>query len=209
MYKNIVKPILDRVGACVLLVLLSPVLMIGFVAAAIDTRGNPIFRHTRPGLNEKPFQLLKFQTMRDEFDANGKQRSNIERITRIGRILRNTSIDELPQLFNVLGGSLSLVGPRPLQMWYLPHYSDEQRKRHSVRPGITGLAQVSGRNSLSWTEKFELDVQYVNSFSFWLDVRILARTCKKVFCANDVNSGTNNTMDAFVKKDDGPNQSST
>ena len=209
MYKNVVKPILDRVCASVLLILLSPLLVIGFFAAAIDTRGNPIFRHTRPGLNEEPFQLLKFKTMRAEFDANGRQRSNMERITRVGRILRNTSIDELPQLFNVLGGSLSLVGPRPLQMWYLPHYSDEQRKRHSVRPGITGLAQVRGRNSLSWTGKFELDVQYVNSLSFWLDVKILVRTGKKVFSVNDVNSGTSNTMDAFVKKDDGQNQSST
>ena len=207
MYKNVVKPILDRVCACVLVVLLSPLLVIGFVAAAIDTRGNPVFRHKRPGLNEEPFKLLKFKTMRDEFDADGRQRSNMERITRIGQILRSTSIDELPQLFNVLGGSLSLVGPRPLQMWYLPHYTDEQRQRHSVRPGITGLAQVSGRNSLSWTEKFELDVQYVNAISFWLDVKILAKTCKKVFSAGEVNSGAGNTMDAFVKKDDG--QSST
>ena len=201
MYKNNVKPALDRIIACLLLIVLSPLLFAGFIAAAIDSRGNPIFRHTRPGLNEKPIQLLKFQTMKDEFDANGRQLSNIERITRIGRILRNTSIDELPQLFNVLEGSLSLVGPRPLQMWYLPHYTDEQRKRHSVRPGITGLAQVSGRNTLSWVEKFELDVQYVNTMSFWLDLKILAKTCSKVFSAGDINSSSGNTMDAFVKKD--------
>ena len=203
MYKNCLKPVLDRLFACILLVLLSPLLVIGFIASAIDTRGNPVFRHTRPGLNEKPFRLLKFQTMRNEFDANGRQLSNIERITRVGRVLRSTSIDELPQLFNVLGGTLSLVGPRPLQMWYLPHYTDEQRKRHTVRPGITGLAQVSGRNALSWTEKFELDVQYVNSISFWLDMKILVKTCRKIFSAGDVNSGSGNTMDAFVQKDDG------
>jgi len=175
--------------------------MVGLVAATIDTRGNPIFLHTRPGLNEKPFRLFKLRTMGGEYDRTGKRRSNIERISRTGRILRSTSIDELPQLFNVLWGSLSMVGPRPLEMRYLPHYSEEHRQRHSVRPGITGLAQVSGRNTLSWTEKFDLDVQYVNSISFWLDLKILLLTCKAVFSSKDVNASGTATMDPFVKID--------
>ena len=143
--------------------------------------------------------------MGDEYDRNGRQLGNIERITKIGRLLRTTSIDELPQLFNVLSGRLSLVGPRPLQPWYLPHYTPRQRLRHSTRPGITGLAQVSGRNSLSWEEKFELDVKYVETQSFWLDFRILVKTCVKVFNPKEVNSGTGDTMEAFVKKTENNN----
>jgi len=200
MYRKYFKPTLDIVLALFLIVTLSPILFFGLIAASYDSRGKPFFVHTRPGYLEKPIGLLKFRTMRDEYDRNGRQLGNIERITKIGRLLRTTSIDELPQLFNVALGQLSLVGPRPLQTWYLPHYTPRQRLRHSARPGITGLAQVSGRNSLSWEEKFELDVEYVESQSFWLDLKILVKTCVKVFNPKEVNSGAGDTMEAFVKK---------
>ena len=200
MYQRLIKPALDFVMACVLIVLLSPILIIGFLLAGVDARRNPIFIHVRPGRDEKPIKLFKFRTMRDEYDSNGTQLTNLQRVTRIGRFLRMTSIDELPQLFNVLHGEISLVGPRPLQMWYLPHYTQEQRVRHQVKPGITGLAQVSGRNTLSWEEKFELDARYVRSVSFFLDVKILLLTCLKVFSSGEINSGNSNTMDAFVEK---------
>ena len=202
MYLKYIKPSTDFILSALMLVVLSPFILIGLVASAIDNRGNPIFIHTRPGLNEKPIGLFKIKTMRNEYDSTGRQLSNIERITTIGRMLRNSSIDELPQLLNVLAGDLSLVGPRPLQMWYLPHYSPRQRLRHSVRPGITGLAQVNGRNTLSWDEKFELDVQYVQSISFWQDMKILMKTCVKVIKSDEVNSGTKNTMDSFVKREE-------
>jgi lipopolysaccharide/colanic/teichoic acid biosynthesis glycosyltransferase len=200
MYQKLIKPAIDLTSACVLLVVLSPVLIIGLLLAAIDTRGNPIFIHQRPGYNEKPIKLFKFRTMRDEYDSKGNQLTNLQRVTRIGSLLRTTSIDELPQLFNVLLGEISLVGPRPLEMWYLPHYTQEQRVRHQVKPGITGLAQVSGRNTLSWEEKFELDTQYVKSVSLLLDAKILLLTCKKVFSAGEINSGDNRTMEAFAEK---------
>lgn len=200
MYQKFTKPAFDIAAACILIVTLSPVLLIGFVLAAIDARSNPIFIHVRPGQHEKPVRLFKFRTMRDEFDSNGRQLSNLERVTKVGKFLRSTSIDELPQLFNVLLGEISLVGPRPLQMWYLPHYTQEQRVRHDVKPGITGLAQVSGRNTLSWEEKFDLDIRYVKSLSIWLDVKILLLTCLKVFSSREINSGNHNTMDAFVEK---------
>ncbi len=200
MYQKLIKPALDLLAACILLVLLSPVLIIGLLAAAFDTRGNPIFTHVRPGYREKPIKLFKLRTMRGEFDSNGNQLTNLQRVTRIGGFLRTTSIDELPQLLNVLLGEVSLVGPRPLEMWYLPHYSQEQRVRHEVKPGITGLAQVSGRNTLTWEEKFELDVRYVRSISFLLDVKILLLTCKKVFNSGEINSGKTKTMEAFVEK---------
>ena len=200
MYQKLIKPALDLLAACILLVLLSPVLIIGLLAAAFDTRGNPIFTHVRPGFREKPIKLFKLRTMRGEFDSNGNQLTNLQRVTRIGGFLRTTSIDELPQLLNVLLGEVSLVGPRPLEMWYLPHYSQEQRVRHEVKPGITGLAQVSGRNTLTWEEKFELDVRYVRSVSFLLDVKILLLTCKKVFNSGEINSGKTKTMEAFAEK---------
>ena len=200
MYRRLIKPTLDFLVACVLIVVLSPVLILGFLLAAVDSRSNPIFVHVRPGQREKPIKLFKFRTMRGEYDSSGNQLTNLQRVTRIGKFLRTTSIDELPQLLNVLRGDISLVGPRPLEMWYLPHYTPEQRVRHQVKPGITGLAQVSGRNTLSWEEKFELDVRYVRSLSVFLDAKILLLTCRKVFSWGEINSGTTNTMKAFVEK---------
>ena len=200
MYPRLIKPALDFIVACILIVLLSPVLILGFLLAAADARSNPIFVHVRPGHREKPIKLFKFRTMRGEYDSSGNQLTNLQRVTRIGKFLRSTSIDELPQLLNVLRGDISLVGPRPLEMRYLPHYTPEQRVRHEVKPGITGLAQVSGRNTLSWEEKFELDAQYVRSLSIFLDAKILLLTCKKVFSWGEINSDTTNTMKAFVEK---------
>jgi len=205
MYRSYIKPVMDFLLALVLVVMLCPFLLIGLIAAAIDNRGNPLFIHVRPGHNEKPIGLLKLRTMLDEFDSQGKPRTNIERITRIGRFLRLSSMDELPQLFNVLRGELSLVGPRPLEMRYLPHYSPRQRLRHCVKPGITGLAQVNGRNSLSWEEKFELDVEYTESISFWLDLRILIKTAMRVFKTSDINSDAGHTVRPFVAKNTKPN----
>jgi len=180
--------------------MLSPVLLLGIVLAAIASRGQPFFIHERPGFREKSFRLLKLRTMRDALDANGNQLSNIERITPLGHFLRKTSIDEIPQLFNVLAGHISLVGPRPLETWYLPHYSNNQRQRHSVLPGITGWAQVKGRNSISWEKKFELDIEYVRSQSLFLDLKILSLTAYKVLKGSDVNAGATTTMDAFAPK---------
>jgi len=197
-YCRYFKPAFDRVVALVLLIVLSPVLSFGVLLAAIASRGQPFFIHERPGFREKPFRLLKLRTMKGPLDADGRRLSNIERITPLGRLLRKTSIDEIPQLINVLAGEISLVGPRPLETWYLPHYSDRQRLRHSVLPGMTGLAQVRGRNSISWERKFELDIEYVESQSFMLDLKILLMTVVKIFKSSDVNAGETTTMDSFA-----------
>ena len=202
-YSRYVKPAFDRVVALLLLIVLSPVLVVGVLLSTIASRGQPFFVHLRPGFQEKPFRLLKLRTMRDPLDASGRRLSNIERITPLGNWLRKTSIDEIPQLINVLAGEISLVGPRPLEIWYLPHYSDNQRLRHSVLPGMTGLAQVRGRNSISWDRKFELDIEYVESQSFMLDVKILLLTVVKIFKSSDVNAGATTTMDSFAPKPQG------
>jgi len=199
MYQKYFKYSLDFIASVILLVMLSPVLVIGIVIAAISVRENPFFVHARPGLHEKTIYVLKLKTMKPEVDSSGRILGNVERITPLGNFLRETSIDEIPQLFNVLMGDLSLVGPRPLQMWYLPFYNDYQRRRHQVRPGITGLAQVKGRNSLSWDEKFDLDIEYVENISFYLDMKILFSTPFKLLKLADVNCGDSNTMEAFVK----------
>jgi len=199
MYQKLVKPFFDFVVAFILLIILSPILLFGLLVAAISVRGNPFFVHPRPGLNEQTINVLKIKTMKPEIEPSGKILGNVERITPMGNFLRRTSIDEIPQLFNVLRGDLSLVGPRPLQMWYLPYYNDHQRQRHLVKPGITGLAQINGRNRLSWDEKFDLDVHYANNVSIFLDLKILILTPLKLFNVSDVNSGDSNTMEAFVK----------
>jgi len=199
-YSRYAKPAVDRAAALVLLVVLSPVLLVGIVLAAIASRGQPFFVHERPGFQEKPFRLLKLRTMRGPVDAKGNRLSNIERITPIGDLLRKTSIDEIPQLLNVLAGHVSLVGPRPLETWYLPHYTNNQRQRHSVLPGITGWAQVKGRNSISWEKKFELDIEYVRNQSLALDLKILLLTAYKVLKGSDVNAGATTTMASFAPR---------
>lgn len=191
------KRILDIVGACVALVVLSPVLLL--VAALMRAKlGKPIlFRQKRPGLQGYPFIMLKFRTMLDAVDEHGSALPDEQRLTSFGRLLRSTSLDELPELWNVLRGDMSLVGPRPLLMEYLALYSPEQARRHAVRPGITGWAQINGRNALGWDEKFALDVWYVDNQSFWLDVKILWRTVRQVFLRKGISAEGQATMSPF------------
>ncbi len=180
-YRNYLKRMIDVIFAVLGLVLLSPVLIVVTVAVRLNL-GTPVFfKQKRPGKNEEIFTMVKFRTMTDERDENGELLPNRERLTRFGKLLRSTSLDELPELWNVLKGEMSLVGPRPLLVEYLPLYNDRQRKRHSVRPGITGWAQVNGRNTISWEDKFEYDLQYVENMSIRMDLKILAMTLKKVF----------------------------
>lgn len=191
------KRLFDVVCAAVALVLLSPVLAV--VAWLIRRQmGSPVlFRQMRPGLKGTPFMMVKFRTMRDAMDANGEPLPDGERLTRLGQFLRATSLDELPELWNVLKGDMSLVGPRPLLMEYLPLYSPREFRRHDVRPGVTGWAQVNGRNSLSWQQKFEMDVWYVENRSFWLDLRILWMTVKKVLLRDGISAQGQATMEKF------------
>lgn len=180
------------------LVVLAPVILV--VALLVRARlGSPVlFRQPRPGLGGMPFTMIKFRTMRDAFDTHGRLLPDAERLTDFGRFLRATSLDELPGLWNVVRGDMSLVGPRPLLMAYLPLYSSEQARRHEVRPGITGWAQVSGRNAISWPEKFALDVWYVDNRSLWFDIRILALTVRKVFRREGISAAGDATMPAFT-----------
>lgn len=192
------KRLFDLLLVSILLVLLSPLFLFGALVVRL-TMGSPVFfRQLRPGLKGHPFTLYKFRTMREAHDASGQVLPDAERLTRWGSLLRRSSIDELPQLLNVLLGDMSIVGPRPLLMEYLPLYSAEQMRRHDVRPGITGWAQVNGRNSLSWDERFYLDVWYVDHRSFWLDMRILALTARKVIVREGINAAGEATMSKFA-----------
>jgi lipopolysaccharide/colanic/teichoic acid biosynthesis glycosyltransferase len=196
MYKTI-KPILDRVFALVLILLFMPV-MIAVALLIYVQMGRPIiFRQIRPGLNEKLFRIYKFRTMSDERDKNGNLLSDELRLKGVGALIRKFSLDELPQLFNVLKGDMSFVGPRPLLEEYLSLYNDEQRKRHNVKPGITGWAQVNGRNAISWEEKFEYDLWYVENQSFFLDMKILWMTLIKVFKREGITSNASVSMEKF------------
>ena len=194
------KRLFDIFGAAIGLVLLSPVLAV--VAFLIWRRmGVPVlFRQTRPGLHGKPFEMVKFRTMRDAVDAEGNPLPDAERLTRLGRFLRSSSLDELPELWNVLKGEMSLVGPRPLLMEYLPLYSPEQARRHEVRPGVTGWAQVNGRNAISWDQKFALDVWYVDNQSLRLDLKIIWLTIRKVFKREGISATGEATMPKFRGK---------
>lgn len=185
------------------LILLAPVLLL--VALQIRRKlGSPVlFRQTRPGLFGRPFCMIKFRTMRDAVDAQGNPLPDSERMTPFGQFLRSASLDELPELWNVLKGEMSLVGPRPLLMEYLPLYSPEQARRHEVRPGVTGWAQVNGRNALSWDEKFKLDVWYVDQQSFWLDLKIILLTIKKVFFREGISAAGEATMPRFTGSSSG------
>lgn len=193
-----IKRLFDFIVSLTALIILSPILLVVVILVRFNL-GRPVFfRQTRPGLNEKPFEMIKFRTMREAYDSTGKPLPNHKRLTRFGKLLRASSLDELPELWNVLKGDMSLVGPRPLLMEYLPLYSEEQRKRHSVRPGITGWAQVNGRNAISWEQRFELDNWYVNNHNFWLDIKILFLTIHRVFSRSDINAGENVTMPKFT-----------
>lgn len=191
------KRLFDIVASFFGLLILSPVIAI--VAWQINRKlGSPVFfRQTRPGRNGKPFQMVKFRTMLDAYDDAGNPLPNEERHTPFGSFLRSTSLDELPELWNVIKGDMSLVGPRPLLMEYLPLYSEEQSRRHEVRPGVTGWAQVNGRNALSWEEKFKLDVWYVDNQSFFLDLKVLFLTVKKVVVRDGINADGETTMPKF------------
>lgn len=193
-----IKRILDITIASTALILLSPVYLI--VAHKVKKNlGSPVlFRQVRPGLHGKPFEMIKFRTMKDALDTDGNPLPDSERLTPFGKMLRATSLDEMPELWNVIKGDMSIVGPRPLLMEYLPLYNTEQAKRHNVRPGITGYAQVNGRNAISWEKKFELDTWYVENQSLWLDFKIMLKTIKKVIAKDDISAEGEATMSKFT-----------
>jgi lipopolysaccharide/colanic/teichoic acid biosynthesis glycosyltransferase len=192
------KRLFDILASSIGLLVLAPVILI--LSWQVKRKlGSPVFfRQTRPGRDGKPFEMVKFRTMLDAYDEKGNPLPDSERITPFGRFLRSTSLDELPELWNVLKGGMSLVGPRPLLMEYLPLYNSEQARRHEVRPGVTGWAQINGRNALSWDEKFNLDVWYVDNRSFWLDVKILLLTVKKVIVKDGISGEGEVTMSKFT-----------
>jgi undecaprenyl phosphate N,N'-diacetylbacillosamine 1-phosphate transferase len=197
MYKNFLKRVFDFVFSLMLLILLSPIFLIIIVLLALSTRANPFFTQVRPGKNKQLFRMIKFKSMSEKKDANGQLLSDAERLTGIGSFLRKTSLDEIPQLLNVIKGDMSMVGPRPLLIEYLPLYSNFQARRHEVLPGITGWAQVNGRNAIGWKEKFEYDVWYVDHVNFGTDIKIFALTVKKIIKREGI-TGTNSvTMEKF------------
>jgi lipopolysaccharide/colanic/teichoic acid biosynthesis glycosyltransferase len=194
---QIIKLNFDKLFALVILLITFPFTLIIAILLLIANKGTPFFIQSRPGKNERIFKLIKFKTMTDKRDSSGILLSDELRITRIGNLVRKTSIDEIPQMINVLKGDMSLIGPRPLLVQYLPFYSTEQRKRHSVRPGITGWAQVNGRNNIDWEQKFILDIWYVNNQSFSLDIKILWLTILNVLKSKDINQEGHATMPFF------------
>lgn len=196
-YEKYIKRLLDFTLSFLALIILSPVLLVTAVLVRIKLGSPIIFHQERPGKSEKIFRLYKFRSMTDECDENGNLLPDNERLTCFGKILRSTSLDELPELWNILRGDMSIVGPRPLLVKYLPLYNEEQRHRHDVRPGLTGWAQANGRNAISWEEKFKLDVWYVQHISFWVDVKVIFMTVKKVFCRDGISSETSVTMEEF------------
>ena len=198
MYRNMIKIIGDFIGAFIGILLLSPVWIFLIIFLYVVNSGKPFFIQARPGKNGKIFRLIKFKSMNDKRDALGNLLPNAERLTSIGHFLRKTSLDELPQLFNVLKGEMSLVGPRPLLIEYLPLYDKQQARRHEVRPGITGWAQVNGRNAISWQQKFDYDVWYVDHISCLLDMKILWMTVRKVFRSEGVNASELVSMEKFT-----------
>ena len=200
MYKHFFKRFLDFALSLIGLIALSPVFIIIIAVLIFANKGKPFFYQRRPGRNEKIFQVIKFKTMNDKKDIHGNLLPDAERLTGIGKFIRKTSLDEIPQLINIIKGDMSLVGPRPLLVEYLVLYNEEQKHRHKVRPGITGWAQVNGRNTISWTEKFRLDIWYVNHISLWLDMSILFHTVKKVCSGEGISSRTTATMEKFEGK---------
>lgn len=199
MYKHLFKRVFDFIISLTALLLVGWFLIIVAIWLHFANKGaGAFFVQERPGKNETLFKLIKFKTMTDEKDAEGNLLPDKIRLTKVGRFVRSTSIDELPQLINVLKGDMALIGPRPLLVRYLPLYSDEQHRRHEVRPGISGWAQCHGRNAISWTEKFKLDVWYVDHCTLWTDIRVIFITVKNVLIRKDINSATAATMEAFT-----------
>jgi undecaprenyl phosphate N,N'-diacetylbacillosamine 1-phosphate transferase len=197
MYRNFFKRIFDFIVAVILIIILCPILIITFFILLVQNNGKVFFYQVRPGLNIKEFRIIKFKTMNDKRDSNGELLPDVQRITNFGNLFRKLSIDELPQLLNVIKGDMSLIGPRPLLFKYIALYSEEQLKRHNVKPGITGLAQVSGRNSISWKRKFEMDVEYVDNLSFALDLKIFYQTILKIIIREGVNQSNARPMEPF------------
>ena len=197
LYNGYFKRLFDFVVSLVALCVLMPVFLITVILLFFSNKGNPFFFQRRPGRNERVFLLVKFKTMNDLKDTNGDLLPDEKRITRFGKFIRKTSLDEIPQLFNVLKGDMSLIGPRPLLVEYLPLYNSRQKRRHEVRPGITGWAQVNGRNAISWEQKFEYDVWYVENISFQLDIKIIALTIKKTLKSEGISQQGHATMPVF------------
>ena len=198
MYKHFFKRVIDFTIVFIALLIIWPFLLIITIWLHFANKGDgAFFTQERPGKNSKIFKVIKFKTMTDERDENGNLLPDAQRLTKVGKFVRSTSIDELPQLINVLKGDMSLIGPRPLRVHYLPLYSEEQARRHEVRPGITGWAQCNGRNAISWTKKFELDVWYVDHCTIWLDIRIIFMTITKVLFREDINNEATATMYPF------------
>lgn len=196
-YNKIVKRLLDILFSFLLFVILSPVLLILIIIGFFAMGGNPFFTQQRPGRNEKIFKLIKFRTMNNAKDKKGNLLDDEERLTGYGRFLRKTSLDELPEMINIFKGDMSFVGPRPLLVKYLPLYNEEQKNRHTVRPGLTGYAQANGRNALSWEKRFEYDVYYVENISFTFDFKILIQTVSAVVKRDGISSGSSETMEEF------------
>ena len=197
MYKSVLKRLFDIVFCIIGLIILSPLIIFTSVILFSQNNGKVFFVQQRPGLNQRPFYILKFKTMTDEKDEQGNLLPDVERITKFGGIVRRSSLDELPQLFNVLKGDMSIIGPRPLLFKYIPLYNVHQLRRHEVRPGITGLAQVNGRNSISWEQKFDYDIQYIDNLSFFLDFKIFLVSIKKVLIREGVNQSAERPMEPF------------
>ena len=200
MYKSIVKPFFDFVSSLLGLIILLPIFILITLFLFIANDGKPFFFQARPGKNGKVFRIVKFKTMNDKKDKTGKLLPDAERLTKVGSFVRKTSLDEIPQLINVLKGDMSLIGPRPLLTQYLHLYSDFQNRRHEVKPGITGWAQVNGRNAISWEKKFEYDVWYVDNMSFLLDIKILFKTVLKVIKTDGINAADAATIEPFDGK---------
>ncbi len=197
MYKNSIKRILDFSFTTIGFIILFPLFLLVTILLFFANQGKPFFIQQRPGKNGKTFSIIKFKTMNDKKDACGELLHDSERLTAVGQFVRKTSLDEIPQLINVLKGDMSLIGPRPLLIQYLPLYNEVQKRRHDVRPGITGWAQVNGRNAISWQQKFEYDVWYVNNVSLFLDIKILFLTVKKVFVREGISQDGQATMEVF------------
>ncbi len=196
-YKYI-KRILDIISSLLAIIILSPLLGMLTVIGAFEMKGNPFFTQERPGKDEKIFKLVKFRTMTNAKDKDGNLLSDADRLTKYGKFLRNTSLDELPELFNILKGDMSVIGPRPLLVKYLPRYNEHQHRRHEVRPGLSGWAQVNGRNAISWEDKFNYDVEYVDNYSIVMDLKILFMTILNVLKREGISSETSATMEEFM-----------
>lgn len=197
MYKKFLKRLFDFIISLFLLILISPIFFLTYIVVRICIGSPVVFKQKRPGKNEKIFTIYKFRTMTNQKDVSGKLLADEDRLLPIGKFIRKSSIDELPQLINVLKGEMSFIGPRPLLVDYLPLYTEKQKNRHLIRPGITGLAQVNGRNAISWEEKFEYDIYYSENLNFMLDVKILILTIKKVFLSEDINQKDKATAERF------------